>query len=208
MCGILILANILRIGFWFAKGFATNLLVQSFIIIIFQLVILHLCVRLGYKKKEDIHMQGLWRWNTFPPFRTFPLILVWTVLSLGTAVALLTTFMIYMKVHNYGDVLGMISLSIEAMVGIPQLITNQTNRSVEGLSVFMIITWFLGDFLKTLYFIVEVHVTYITATTFSVRSLGLCSAYCWCAGDYSDHCFQGWSNKLSERDKGWSWSPT
>jgi hypothetical protein len=32
-CGILILANILRIMFWFSKGFAINLLIQSFVIL-------------------------------------------------------------------------------------------------------------------------------------------------------------------------------
>ena len=71
LCAILILANILRIGFWFSKGFANNLLVQSFLIITIQLFILELCVRIGYKKKEEIHIERFWRWNTLKPFRTF-----------------------------------------------------------------------------------------------------------------------------------------
>jgi hypothetical protein len=32
-CGILIVANVLRIMFWFSKGFANNLLVQSFVVL-------------------------------------------------------------------------------------------------------------------------------------------------------------------------------
>ncbi len=51
VCAILIFSNILRIGFWFSKGFANNLLIQSFFVIGFQFLILDLCVRLGYKKK-------------------------------------------------------------------------------------------------------------------------------------------------------------
>ena len=51
VCAILIFANILRIAFWFSKGFANNLLVQSFLVIGFQILILDLCVKLGYKKQ-------------------------------------------------------------------------------------------------------------------------------------------------------------
>ncbi len=32
-CGVLILANILKIMFWLSKGFAVNLLIQSFLVI-------------------------------------------------------------------------------------------------------------------------------------------------------------------------------
>jgi uncharacterized protein with PQ loop repeat len=56
----------------------------------------------------------------------------------------------------YGVILGCASLAIEATLGIPQLISNYNNKSVEGLSLFMIFTWFIGDFFKTLYFVIEV----------------------------------------------------
>ena len=36
VCAILLIANILRIVFWFTNGFAINLLVQSFLIIAIQ----------------------------------------------------------------------------------------------------------------------------------------------------------------------------
>jgi hypothetical protein len=32
-CGVLILSNVLRIMFWFSKGFAINLFIQSFVVI-------------------------------------------------------------------------------------------------------------------------------------------------------------------------------
>jgi uncharacterized protein with PQ loop repeat len=60
--------------------------------------------------------------------------------------------------NHYGTVLGLAALTIEATLGIPQLIRNQRAKSVAGLSTFMICTWFLGDFLKTLYFVIEVRV--------------------------------------------------
>ena len=51
--------------------------------------------------------------------------------------------------------MGLTAIGIECCLGFPQLITNQKAKSVEGLSIFMIFTWFIGDFVKTLYFIVE-----------------------------------------------------
>ena len=61
-----------------------------------------------------------------------------------------------MDIKMYGTIAGLIALSIEAIGGVPQFISNQKNKSVEGLSVFMVITWFFSDFTKTLYFVVEV----------------------------------------------------
>lgn len=51
ICLILITANVLRIFFWFASGFANNLLLQSFLILGMQFLLLDLCVKLGYKSK-------------------------------------------------------------------------------------------------------------------------------------------------------------
>lgn len=71
----------------------------------------------------------------------------------------------------YGTILGFASMSIEATLGLPQLISNHRNKSVQGLSFFMIFTWFAGDFLKTLYFIIEVSIpnSETTGTVHHVR---------------------------------------
>lgn len=75
----------------------------------------------------------------------------------ATIVAITTAIFINLEVQIYGTVLGLLSLSIEATLGFPQLISNQKNKSVDGLSIFMVVTWFVGDFLKTIYFVVEVN---------------------------------------------------
>lgn len=46
-------------------------------------------------------------------------------------------------------------MSIESTLGLPQLYSNFKTKSVEGLSYTMIGTWFIGDFFKTLYYIME-----------------------------------------------------
>ncbi len=81
----LLIANILRIEFWFGKHFETPLLVQSIVMIICMLVMLELCIRVYSKslrhhlpvnqQKEisvdgsekqftDFQMDYFWRWTT------------------------------------------------------------------------------------------------------------------------------------------------
>lgn len=70
---------------------------------------------------------------------------------------LLTIIFHLLGIKSFGTILGLVSLSIEAIVAFPQMVQNQKNKSVEGLSLFMIFTWFLGDFLKTIYFVLKVN---------------------------------------------------
>lgn len=56
--------------------------------------------------------------------------------------------------EGYGNVIGLFSLAIEATLGFPQMIKNCTQKSVQGLSILLIMTWFFGDLAKTIYFIV------------------------------------------------------
>lgn len=72
----------------------------------------------------------------------------------------------------------MVSLSIEAIVAFPQMVQNQKNKSVEGLSLFMIFTWFLGDFLKTIYFVLKVNSKIFiepALSIYSLRSISTCN---------------------------------
>lgn len=71
---------------------------------------------------------------------------------------LVTAAFIYFNIPQYGTVLGLGSLGIEATLALPQLISNHRLKSVEGLSIVMILMWFVGDFAKTIYFILEVKV--------------------------------------------------
>ena len=71
------------------------------------------------------------------------------------SLTLCTAIAVILCIPMYGDILGFCSLSIEATLGFPQMISNFKSKSTEGLSMFMIFTWFSGDFFKTLYFIIE-----------------------------------------------------
>ena len=55
---------------------------------------------------------------------------VMMIMIFSLAVMIVTALFIHFKVAVYGNVIGIASLSIEAMLGIPQLVSNQTRRSV------------------------------------------------------------------------------
>jgi uncharacterized protein with PQ loop repeat len=70
-----------------------------------------------------------------------------------TIVTLLTQIITF---GYFGEMIGLVSMGIEATLGFPQAYSNWSKKSVQGLSISMIGMWFLGDFAKTVYFIVEV----------------------------------------------------
>jgi len=65
----------------------------------------------------------------------------------------LTLIFQLLNISVFGDVVGFVSMTIEATLGFPQMHSNWSTKSVKGLSYTMIGMWFLGDFSKTLYFI-------------------------------------------------------
>ena len=67
----------------------------------------------------------------------------------------MTLFMQIFTFGYFGQMIGLLSMGIESTLGLPQLISNYQTKSVQGLSFTMIAMWFMGDFGKTVYFIVE-----------------------------------------------------
>ncbi|VDN58996.1 unnamed protein product [Dracunculus medinensis] len=49
----------------------------------------------------------------------------------------------------------MVSLLVEACLGIPQLLRNYQRHATTGMSVRMVLMWLIGDCAKTVYFIVR-----------------------------------------------------
>jgi len=152
---ILLVANILRIFFWFGKQFDTVLLAQSIVMIIAQLFMLELWIRLSpkdlilstkRKRFQDFNLQYFWNWEDFPSYLMF-------LVSLVVSISFLTLLLI--DFNWYVETLGFLALSIEALLGIPQMITNYRKGSTSGLSVEMVASWFIGDSFKSVYFLLN-----------------------------------------------------
>jgi hypothetical protein len=150
VCLILLVANILRVFFWVGKRFDTVLLAQSLLLIVCQFVLLELCVRLRPKTHETVslldgfQLKQVWAWTDFSSYVVF--------IAGGTfAVGLVT--LLLLESPFYVELLGGLSLSIEATLGLPQVIRNHQKKSVAGVSNMLIVSWFVGDLWKTYYFV-------------------------------------------------------
>jgi uncharacterized protein with PQ loop repeat len=172
VCLTLLVANIIRIEFWFGKHFETPLLLQSIVMIICMLVMLELWTRVhsrsmrhhlpinqqatsGSKEQltesiekrfTDFEVNFFWRWTTFTSYIQF---LCTFTLILST----ITWFLLNNTV--YIETIGFLAVFFEALLGTPQFMRNFRLKSTEGMSVKMVLMWTSGDIFKTVYFILR-----------------------------------------------------
>lgn len=59
---------------------------------------------------------------------------------------------IFMDYIFFVEFVGYLSLTIEALLGFPQLVKNFNNKSTLGMSLTMVLLWTGGDLFKTGYF--------------------------------------------------------
>ncbi|XP_029446673.1 PQ-loop repeat-containing protein 1 isoform X2 [Rhinatrema bivittatum] len=154
VCLMLLVANILRIHFWFGRHFESPLLWQSLIMIVTMLLMLKLCTEvrvvneINTKRRAfaDFDLNCFWHWSRFTDY-------VQCVLTF-TAV---TGYVTYLSLDSvlFVETLGFLAVFTEAMLGIPQLYRNHQNRSTEGMSIKMVLMWTSGDTFKTAYFILN-----------------------------------------------------
>lgn len=165
---ILLIANILRIFFWIGKRFSAVLLYQSILSIIMQIIVLRECLRLapintysvkksGYAytadEHSDLHIKPV-KFADLKNFWNWPFLIdyIYTLTVFTISLGFISNIIGYQTVQ-YIETIGVISASVEACIGLPQVISNYKSRSTDTLSVFMIITWMFGDTFKTVYFL-------------------------------------------------------
>lgn len=152
VCLVLLVANILRILFWFGKHYELPLLIQSIIMITTMMAMMHICTQASADKVTvkrrltDFDYQYFWKWTQFIDYCYF--------LVLFSIVGGVVT-LIFVRFTLYVELLGFASLLLEACLGVPQLWKNYANKSTEGMSIQMVLCWLSGDLFKTFYFIVR-----------------------------------------------------
>lgn len=154
VCLVLLVANILRILFWFGRHFESPLLWQSVVMILAMLVMLKLCTEvrvaneLNVKRRlfADFDPHHFWHWSSFADY-------VQCVLAF-TGVA---GYVTYLSIDSalFVETLGFLAVLTEAMLGVPQLYRNHRNQSTEGMSIKMVLMWTSGDTFKTAYFLLN-----------------------------------------------------
>ncbi|XP_045881093.1 solute carrier family 66 member 2 isoform X3 [Meles meles] len=172
VCLVLLVANILRILFWFGRHFESPLLWQSIVMILTMLLMLKLCTEvrvaneLNVKRRFfaaadnkdeeikapprrsylDFEPHHFWRWSSFGDY--VQCVLVFT----GVA-----GYVTYLSIDSalFVETLGFLAVLTEAMLGVPQLYRNYRHRSTEGMSIKMVLMWTSGDTFKTAYFLLN-----------------------------------------------------
>ena len=161
LCLLLLIANILRVFFWFGKKFALTLLYQAIVVIISQIYLIH--VYLQYqddlpqsKEKslvesltnwnETINPIKIWTWGNEIEYYKFIVLFIFTLSIICSLVGVNNT--------NFFEILGTISVSCETFIELPQIKENCITKNTKNLSVAMVLMWFVGDLFKTTYNII------------------------------------------------------
>ena len=158
LCLLLLIANILRIFFWFGKKFALSLLYQAIVVIISQIYLIHVYFKYQdelpkTKEKslaesltnwnETINPMKIWNWGDEIEYYKFILLFIFTLSIICSMVGIGNT--------NFYEILGTIAVSCEAFIELPQIKENCITKNTKNLSGAMVLMWFIGDLFKTTY---------------------------------------------------------
>ncbi|XP_029171283.1 PQ-loop repeat-containing protein 1 [Nylanderia fulva] len=155
VCLTLLIANTLRILFWFGKRYELPLLLQSLLMIVAMFVMIKLCINVQnrtqiIKAKErvltDFDTRFFWKWTDFKSYLGF------MILFAGTG-GLLTY--LFLDIPIFIEIIGFSAVLTEAMLGVPQFLRNSSNKSTIGMSIAMVAMWTVGDVFKTCYFVLR-----------------------------------------------------
>ncbi|XP_064467303.1 solute carrier family 66 member 2-like isoform X2 [Ornithodoros turicata] len=173
VCLALLVANTLRILFWFGHPFETPLLVQSVVMTVCMLALMQLCVRTknqslilpvpGQTFTEgranhgaasapprltiwDWEWRHFWAWTDFLSYLEF----------LASFTCLMGILMyLFLDVPLVVETVGFLAVLTEALLGVPQFLRNVSNQSTSGMSLKMVVLWMCGDVFKTCYFVLR-----------------------------------------------------
>jgi uncharacterized protein with PQ loop repeat len=155
VCLALLVANTLRILFWFGKRYEIPLLIQSIIMNVTMFAMIHLCVRVRGKNQiirgrervfTDFDRRHFWAWTDFVSYVDF--MVLFTIVC-STLMYLFIDFMPFV------ELVGFCAVFTEALLGLPQVLRNYHNKSTEGMSLKMVVMWTMGDTFKTGYFLLR-----------------------------------------------------
>ena len=166
LCLVTILSHTLKVFFWLGKKFKYTLLIQSLLVIFTQLYLIYLVIKykdenisqdLIYKnnKKEKIKCENLynwsntfnrkliWRWNKVIEYYKFYFFIIF-ILSVFS-------FILGIKNKYYINIIGTLSVFLEMLCSLPQIIEMQKSKNQRNISKIMVFMWFTGNILKIYY---------------------------------------------------------
>ncbi|XP_052866134.1 solute carrier family 66 member 2 isoform X2 [Anopheles cruzii] len=182
VCLALLIANTLRILFWFSSRYELPLLVQSVVMNITMFLMIHLCVKVRrnnaimrtrervfsgddtaatvtaggtggpLKKSRSRHYIYDFDSRYFWQWTDFQSYVDFMLVVWAVGAAV--TYLL-LSVTWFMETIGFLAVFTEAMLGLPQFARNYKNKSTHGMSICMVIMWTAGDMFKTGYFILR-----------------------------------------------------
>ncbi|GAM83979.1 hypothetical protein ANO11243_019690 [Dothideomycetidae sp. 11243] len=155
---IMLLASILKIFYWFNKQYELSLFLQAQLMIFVQLLLLYVALNnrnpvtpASAKPFDGIGQDSLfskrpydfWQWRSAQPY--------WSFLAYYTA-SLLVLQIWFSGSGFYTDMQGYVALGIEALLPLPQILSNQRKRSCKGFRLSVLANWLVGDAMKMSFF--------------------------------------------------------
>jgi uncharacterized protein with PQ loop repeat len=177
ICFLLFLGNIFRIFFWMGTHFKKTLLYQSIGIVIFQIILIHLCIKyqdnpdnknfISETKNNNENNQNQNNNNIQRPLiyylthwkDTFSLKKIWKwkveieyyKFMFFIIIMLIILCEIFQKNKIFFHLIGILSAIFESLTCMPQVIENCKTKNTQNVSFSMIFCWFLGDSFRLYY---------------------------------------------------------
>lgn len=146
-----------RLFYWLGAHYDTALLLQAGLMVVVQIVLLHVALQnrpppsavhqpFAGSKEGDFHVKrpfDFWQWRPSRPY--------WSFLAYYT-LALLVLQILFGQNASFTALQGYVALSIEATLPLPQILSNQRNRSCKGFRLSVLANWLIGDAMKMSFF--------------------------------------------------------
>jgi len=185
---IMLVASLLRVFYYPGAKFDISLLIQSFIMIVIQVVLLKVALdhRPGPSSKggdastpfasthDNWSIQrpyNFWQWRSPKPYWHFLLYLFVTLVAFEFLLSPLPSLY-----ATYSMLIGYIGLSIEATLPLPQILSNYRSQSCKGFRLSVLGSWLAGDFMKMFWF--------FTATSEIPWAFKLCGIFQMCCDSF------------------------
>ena len=173
LCLVTILSHTLKVFFWLGKKFKITLLVQSVLVIFMQLYLIYLVIKYKEDKQnksenyilvnnpsrrekikkfakdnifnwsQTFNSKLLWRWDDVSEYYKFYFFII----------LVLSIFSVSLGINNkyYINIIGSVSIFLEMLCSIPQIIEMQKSKNQRNISKIMVFMWFSGNILKIYY---------------------------------------------------------
>jgi hypothetical protein len=184
---VMLFASLCKIFYWPGAHFDTSLLLQAFFTIIMQIALLKISLDhrpppnstpfaaanegTAYRRPFDF-----WQWRSPTPYWQFLLYFFIALLSCELLLAPMPP--VYTM---YSSFIGYLGLAVEAILPVPQILTNRRARSCRGFRASVLVNWLVGDSIKMIWF--------FTSTSEIPWSFKLCAMFQSCCDSFLGYQF-------------------